>query len=270
MYLTPQEYEVQSALNRFWDANYTQEYTADERNQLAEDFTLEWLDPSKIKIDKPFIRHPATRKRERSRSCTVADVLADFIMRVDQVAERQQEYPVTNPDRSVRDDRDRMQKERSIFFQYEMDAMVEGDVMPSGLVTELQLADDSIEDILFAEVAPDIEAFRQELRRVKQNAEFYTTTLAEKYGYQRKDVLRRIRKLDLSRVRECKVCGSAFYAHDYRRHICDMQQGIVAYKEGDRRKYKLSDKSACELENERKTALNRGKTPILAEENSII
>ncbi|PMY00886.1 hypothetical protein C1Y18_35055, partial [Pseudomonas sp. MPR-R5A] len=89
--------------------------------------------------------------------CTVSDVLADFIMRVDQVAERQQEFPISNPDKSVNGKRERSKKERGTFFQYEMDAMKEGDVMPTGLVTEDKLADQSIEDILFADVPPDIE-----------------------------------------------------------------------------------------------------------------
>lgn len=270
MYITPQEYEVQFALIKFWDDNYTKDYSSAYRSLLAAEFSDKWLDPTKIKIDKAFIRHPATRKRERSRSCTVSDVLADFIMRIDQVAERQQEYPVTNPDRTVKDDSERKEKEQGIFYQFQIDAMKEGDVMPGGFATQYQLADSSIEDLIFAEVVPEIDAFRKELRYIKRNAEFYATTFAEKHGYQRKDALRRIKKLDLSRVRECKICGSAFYAHDYRRHICDMQQGIVAYKEGDRPKYRLSNKSACELENERKSAINRAKSTILAEENSII
>jgi len=225
MYLTPQEIAVQNALDAFWFENYTKLLTLEQRNQLAEQFAAEWVDPKKIKIDKTFIRHPATKKRLYNRDYTVMDVLADFIMRVDQVEERSAEYPVANQDYAVTGAARRQQKERSIFSQGEEDAMEEGDKLPpySVMESDIELAN-SIEDIIFAEVAPDVEKFRAELRKVKRFADFYATTFAEEYGYDKKDALRRIKRMDLSRVRECEVCSGAYYAHDLRQRYCDCQQ----------------------------------------------
>lgn len=249
MYLTPQEKAVQGALNAFWYEHYTKPYTTDQRNQLVEEFTEKWLNRSKFKISKAFIRHPATKTRQFSRNYTVMDVLADFIMRVDQVEERSEEYPIGNPDYEVNGTRRRQEKERSIFFQGDQDCLKEGDTVPAYCVTEDQFEQkNSIEDILFVETAPDVEQFRKELRHVKRFPEFYSTSFAEEYNYEKKDALRRIKKLDLSRVRECYICGSAFYAHDLRRHVCDMQRGIADKKP--------SVQSACELERDRQASQN--------------
>ncbi|MDF1510195.1 hypothetical protein PZE06_18840 [Robertmurraya sp. DFI.2.37] len=264
---TPQEKDVQAALNVFWYVHYTKTYTTDERNRLAEQFAKQWLDPTKVKIDKAFIRHPATAKRDFSRDYTVAEVLADFIMRVDQVAERSEEYPVNNPDHAVNGARERQENERSIYFQYEDDiAEQKGEEprLPPYSVRENSIvAENSIEDVLFAEHSPDIIKFRAELRHVKQFAEFYATTFAEEYGFKKAETMRKIKSLDLSRVRECEICGSAFYAHDLRRHVCDMQYGIKAHRvKGKTPVYEVTDESTCELERERIKARERAKRVI--------
>lgn len=272
MYLTPQEMAVQGALDAFWYEHYTKSYTVNERNELAAAFADQWLDGTKIKSDKAFIRHPATKKRNYDRSYTVADVLADFILRIDQVTERSREYPVQNPDYSLKGDRLRKDKERSIFFQYEEDAMKEGDMIPPYSVTESDFQQaNSIEDILFVDTAPNVEQFRAELRKVKKFAEFYATTFSEEYGYDKRDALRRIKELDLSRVRECEICGSAFYAHDLRRHVCDMQRGVFTHKEkGKKPVFEVTDYSTCEIERDNKKAQERYKTSFLGEKMSII
>ncbi|AZV45180.1 hypothetical protein BAOM_4601 [Peribacillus asahii] len=269
---TPQEMDVQKALTVFWYKYYTQPLTTEQRIELADQFIADWLDSSKVKTDKPFIRHPATRLREYGRVHTVADVLADFIMRVDQVVERSEEYPVINQDASVNSAKERKEKERSIFYEYEEDNMEEGDVLPpySVKVSSIVL-DNSIEDELFAETAPSVKKFQAELRKVKHYKEFFATSFAEEYGYDRKDTLRKIKRLDLSRVRECKICGSAFYAHDFRRYVCDIQRGIKVHKfKGKPPVYEVTKESACELERDRIQAKERYKTRDLDEKNSTI
>jgi hypothetical protein len=251
MYLTPQERAVQGALEAFWYEYYTKELTTDQRNELAGEFAEKWLDGRKFKIDKAFIRHPATKTRQYDRNYTVADILADFIIRADQVEERSAEYPVGNPDYEVSGTRQRQDKERSLYFKDDLDKpKEERDPLPPYSVrsNDIKLPN-SIEDVIFAETAPDIEQFRKELRRVKKYAEYYATSFAQEYGYDKTDALRRIKRLDLSRVRECEICGSAFYAHDLRRHVCDMQRGISDKKP--------SDQSACELERDRQASQKR-------------
>lgn len=255
MYLTPQERAVQSALDAFWYEHYTKELTTDQRNQLADEFAEKWLVDRKFKIDRPFIRHPATKRRSFKRQYTVAEVLADFIIRADQVAEREEEYPVGNPDYEATGSNKRKHKELSLHFKDDLDKpKEERDPLPPYYVraNDIKLPN-SVEDELFKETAPDVEQFRKELRRVKQFPEFYATTFAEEYNYDKKEALRRIKKLDLSRVRECRICGSAFYAHDLRRHVCDMQRGIKVHKEkGKAPVYEVTEKeSACELERNR-------------------
>lgn len=272
MYITPQERVVQGALDAFWYEHYTNEYTTDERNKLAEAFTDKWLDSTKIKVDKAYIRHPATKTRLYDRNYTVVEVLADFIMRVRQVSERSQEYPIGNPDYDVNGARFRQEHERSIFFQNEQDAMEEGETLPPYSVTEDSFEQkNSIEDVLFAENAPDIDRFRKELRHIKKFADFYATTYADERSLDKKEVLRRIKRLDLSRVRECEICGSAFYAHHLRRHVCDMQRGIKVHKEkGKKPIYEVTDYSTCEIERDNKKAQERYKIGILDEKKSII
>lgn len=261
---TPQEKDVQAALTAFWYEHYTKPYTTDERNRLAEQFADQWLDPTKVKIDKAFIRHPATVRRDFSRDYTVAEVLADFIMRANQFAERSAEYPISNPDHFVNSARERQKEERSIYFQYEEDIAAEkgkeSRLPPYSVRENAIILENSIEDILFAEHSPDVGKFQAEIRRVKKFAEFYATTFAEEYGYEKAEVLRRIKRLDLTRVRECEICGGAFYAHDFRRHVCDCQYGIKEHRvKGKAPVYEVTDESTCELkrnqENARKQAI---------------
>ncbi|WP_088105240.1 hypothetical protein [Halalkalibacter urbisdiaboli] len=226
-FVTPQERDVQRALEAFWYEHYTKEYDTSRRNELVEEFAFKWLDNSKIKADRPFIRHPATKKRQYNREYTVGEILADFIMRVDQVEERSKEYPISNPDHKLTGERDREAQERAIFFQWEEDALDKerGETVPPYSVKESDFAQDcSIEDILFSEEVPCVKAFRGRLRKVKRFAEFYATSFAEEYGYDKREILRRIRVLNLDRVRECLVCGGAFYARDMRMIYCDCQQ----------------------------------------------
>ncbi|MGG3691119.1 hypothetical protein [Heyndrickxia ginsengihumi] len=267
--MTPQEKAVQAALDAFWYEHYTKPHTSKQRNELAAVFADKWIDRSKIKPDKVFIRHPATQRRLYDHSYTVAEVLADFIMRVDQVKERDEEFPISNPDHDVNGKFKRRERERFILFRDDEDqSPEETKPMPpySVKVNDIVLPN-SIEDIIFAETAPDVGVFRAQLRKVKKFAEFYATTFAEEYGYDKQEALRGIKRLDLSRIRECEICGSAFYAHDLRRHVCDMQRGIMTRKEkGKKPVYEVTERSTCEIIRDNKKAQER----YLGEKKSII
>jgi hypothetical protein len=224
-FMTPQEKAVQNALDAFWYEHYTKEYTTEERNQLAEEFADNWLE--KVSAVKPFIRHPATKHKRFNRELTVSEVLADFIMRANQFEERQAEYPVNNPDRERNTSKKREAEERSIFFQGWEDALDKdkGESVPAYSVTESEFEqENSIEDVIFQEEVPDVSKFITRLRHVKEFADFYATSFAEEYGFDKADAKKRIRQLDLSRVRECEICGGAFYARDLRLRYCDCQQ----------------------------------------------
>lgn len=258
-FVTPQEREVQAALTAFWYEHYTKQYTTDQRNVLAEQFAEERLDPTKVKIDKVFIRHPATRLRDFTRSCTVADVLADFIMRVDQVAERAEEFPVSNPDHSHTGVQRRQENELSIHYQYQDDIAEqkgkEPRLPPYSIKESDIVIDNSIETTFFAEEQPDVKQFQAELRRVKRNAGTFAKKYAKVRGYEEAEVIRRIKRLEIRRVRECSVCGNAFYAHDKRRHVCDLQRGIKVIRvKGKKTVYEVTNESACELERNREIA----------------
>ena len=54
-------------------------------------------------------------------------------------------------------------------------------------------------------------------------------------GRSREAVDKAIRKLDVTKVKQCDTCGGAFYAHYRGRIHCDIQ------------KYPGSEKSACEV-----------------------
>lgn len=245
--MTDAEIAVQRALNDLWYANYTKLIKQAERNQLAADFAEQWLDPSRIKVDKPFIRHPATARKVFQRNYTVAEVLADFILRAKRKEEKSAEYPILNRDTELRREQSRRQYERSIVFESETDDDAEGmaESLPPYSVYERDLTiDNSIESELFAETSPTVDDFRRQLGKVKANVRKYAREYEAK-GYSYSDTLRRIKRLDLSRVRECVECGQAFYAHDLRRYVCDMQHGRT--EKGER-----SELSTCELSADRR------------------
>ncbi|MHC8516193.1 hypothetical protein [Sporosarcina sp. ITBMC105] len=249
--LTEAEIAVQRALYKLWYEYYTQHMPQEKRNQLAADFAEKWLDPSLIKVDKPFIRHPATRRKVIQPSFTIAEVLADFILRAMQEEEKFADYPVLNPDTELRREFDRKEKERSIVFESEQDtgaADSAESITPtkqpySVSERELPLVE-SVEDELFAEITPTVDAFRRQLEKVKMNARKYARKY-ESQGYQYADTLRRIRRLDITRVRECLECQGAFYAHDFRRYVCDLQHGRT--EKGEQTKL-----STCELSADRR------------------
>lgn len=234
--MTIAESAVQNALYELWYDYYAQSITQKERNQLARDFTEQWLDPSKVKVDKPAYYHPMTRLKQRfdRPPVTALEILADFVIRADIHAERGVEYPVTHEEQEITLE-DRRRTNEVGLFSDEVD-YEEGERVPYGYISEA----DAIAQLYTPTKPISADDFKIELSRVKKYAAFYATSFAEEYGYDRKETLKRINALDLERVRECKVCGGAFYPKDLRRFVCDQQHGLMV---GGGR----SEKSACEL-----------------------
>ncbi|MYL53305.1 hypothetical protein GLW08_08130 [Pontibacillus yanchengensis] len=84
------------ALFRFWQQNLGEGNPA-VRVKQASDFIAEW--ENHVDLAKKITKHPATRKKMRERNYSILDVLADYIISADQVAERRAEYTVYNPDK---------------------------------------------------------------------------------------------------------------------------------------------------------------------------
>lgn len=235
--MTTAELAVKKALYKLWFKKYTKPISTEKRIELVEKFTEEWLDSDKIKVDKAFIYHPMNllKRRYDEPAITVAEVLADFIMRVDIVAERDEDYPILNAEGELTRADQRAEHETGLYSD-DVDAEA-GERVPYGVITEAE----AIAQLYTPREPATVEQFTAELARVKKYAEFYATSLAEEYGYKKCDVLQKIKGLRLERVKKCKICGGGFYPKNIRREVCDQQVGIIA---GGAR----TAESACELE----------------------
>lgn len=214
--------QVSRAVAVLWFEFYTEDLSTVERNYIAYDFTKRWLDAPYLQTTE--VIHPATRKKEKTNALLyvpVTDVLGDFIMRALRSEEKGAEYPVSNPDKVVRDGWIREAAEKPLLLQEEEDALnAKGADFPRGVISESELVKDELPEVS----EPDVEDFRLILSEVKKNAARYAVNYRRKYGYAEKDTMQKIKRLDLSRVAECLVCGNAFYRHDMRRVYCDTQQ----------------------------------------------
>ena len=259
--VTRAETAVQKALYDLWYKHYTKDIGTEKRKQLVYDFITDHLDTKLIKLTKPFIRHPETRLKSYSRTCTPLEILADFMIRAKQTTEKIEEYPVQSADTSFRHAKKRKEKELSIQFQSETDrdnsratyTATKGfgytaPKMPPYSITESELlgGESPVESVIFGDTKKTVANFRKQIRHAQRNVEFYATSY-EELGYDFDEAKKRIRRLDIKRVRACEICGQPFYAHDLRRWICDLQVGVLE-------KGELSKSSACELISARKRA----------------
>lgn len=261
------EARVQLAIYDLWYKHYTDDsLTIEGRIAMTETFATEYADPGEIKLDKAFLRHPATRLKDFSRSCTIGEILGDFIMRIDQVAEREAEYPVHGVEKVFRDtvkdrkriigiysqdEEDRDSAEESVQLRKyglpKQTAMSAYDMSEFSVVQQQSAVGEKvIKNGTGGEETVTIRQFKRVLRLEKAKAKGYARLYAND-GYDYEDALRRIRRLDVKRVRECVECGNVFYAHDKRRHICDLQHGLIQDKKT--KKWRRSHLSHCEVEN---------------------
>ncbi|MFY4775515.1 hypothetical protein [Metabacillus sp. RGM 3146] len=177
--------------------------------------------------------------------------MTDWLLAIDQVAEREEEYPVYNVLKRTRDARKRAAKELAIVT---LDS--DEDTLPPFTVEEKAISvRDPIEEIFFSEdKAESVEEFTALIEKVKTEEDYYVNKYADESPWNEKqpkkkrtfrEVRSAIRKLDTNRIRVCKECNGAFYAHDGRRHVCDVQ------------KYPGNNLSACEVKIHRKRSDSR-------------
>jgi len=262
---------VQKAIYDLWFGNYSNDsLTTEDRIKMTEDFTSEYADPDKVKVDKPFLRHPMTYRKQFQRTATIAEVLGDFILRIDQVCERDEEYPIHGTEKVFMDGQKAQKRELSIYAQAEQDRaealstshlvkyrFTNGTTRPSYSIDEADvIAEASLVGRHKAGYkAPTVAEFGSTLRKVKANPDKWATHFALK-GYDYAITLRKIKRLDIGRVRECIECGEPFYAHDLRRNVCDLQHGIVK-RDG---KWVRSKSSHCEMQNAKKRSEKQRET----------
>lgn len=227
------------AVTKFW-TDHSKAAPQQWRNQLVEQFTEQWIDAD---LYSPIMKHPES-KRKDSRKYSVLDILADFLLNADQVAERKEEYPVQNPNKRAKVENEIETTQLGIATEGDYDE--DTGMLPPFTIDEAKLtSNDPIKEIFFAEsCAKSVAEFKELVEHVKEYRNYYVATYVEEMpekGRDRRQTMEAIRKMDVERVRECPECGGAFYAHDLRRHVCDLQ------------KYPNRQKSACEVNNKRKT-----------------
>lgn len=228
--LTKEQEAVRYELNGLWFEHYTDDnLTTEQRIKIVEDFTDKHLES--IDLYEPVFYHPMNilKKRYDGSRYSVLDILGDFIMHANMHVERNEENPVLHAEQELTNADERKGNEVGI-YSGEVDERV-----PTGYIHE-----NIIRLNHKPKRPPGVEEVRQELTRVKEFAEYWASTLSEEYGYNKSDVLQRIKALDLDRVKECLICGGGFYTRDLRRKVCDQQHGIDS-------KGKRSKRSACEM-----------------------
>lgn len=261
------EAKVQLAIYDLWYKHYTNDtITTRYRNDMARVFMALWSDSTEIKVDKAFLRHPATRLKDFSRSYTIGEILADFIMRIKVAEEKDEIYPVHGVEKVLRDNVKDRKRLVGIYSQDESDrdsaedfdhlrkyrlpkqtTMSAYDMSEFNVIQQQSAVGERIIDHgVDGESSMDIQKFKRVLLKEKSKAKGYARLYAND-GYDYDDALRRIRRLDVKRVRECVECGQVFYAHDNRRYICDLQHGRVQDKVTG--KWRRSHQSHCEVEN---------------------
>lgn len=234
MFLTKAEKEVIVWLNEFLLSH--KDAPPNVRKVLVTYFIDEWK--HKVSLTREIMRHPVIRKKSM-KLYSIHDILTDWLLDIDQVAERTHEYPIENADK-----RARVEKHvRKNVYSLVLDGVRQDDEeyrTPPYSVEESSLdAQDPIEDIFFSDsTLSTVDELRERLLHVKKFREFYVTTYSSEMpekGRSREAVDKAIRKLDVTKVKQCDTCGGAFYAYYRGRIHCDIQ------------KYPGSEKSACEV-----------------------
>lgn len=232
------KYQIQGDLNRIWFKYYTQPITSEQRVKLAEAF-IKRYDNGVNPLTTEF-QHPQTalQGRYNERDLSLAEILADFILRAEDVNDGTIHSHETQENRKDR----RRDKELRI-YEEEMDdgAKEAGERMPSHHITQERTHERmNAPRIAESGKSNSQRKVRAELVNVKEYPEYYATSFKEDHGKEYDETIRRIRRLDLNRIRTCVVCGDGFYAHDLRRKVCDRQHGLL--QDGTRSKL-----SMCEI-----------------------
>lgn len=213
------------------------------------------------------MQHPNTRRKDFRRKYSVLEVLTDFILDVNQVDERSQEYPINNAEKRFRDETKRQENELSVVYDEQRPNDENYRTPPCSIEEHAFNTSNPVENAIFREpTAETVEYLTALLKHVKDNEEVYVERYAdpnkpwnEESPHKKrtpKNVRQAIRNLELERVRECRECGGAFYAHDRRQIVCDLQ------------KYKDSKLSMCQIKNKRKNEKKARKTQELRQKKA--
>lgn len=128
-------------LYTFWDNNYRIE--DDELRVAIADVVISKLESDgwdRKQLQARKYRHPMTRRKNWRTLYSVVDVLADFIMRPVQKAERKAEHPVMNADAEWYDGKKRREREISYEGFNERGGRVDNDgkiYLPKEMAVEL-------------------------------------------------------------------------------------------------------------------------------------
>lgn len=237
------KYKIQGDLNRIWFRYYTKPISTEKRIKIADAFIKRYCtdstetdaaiiartkrkpqfhsairshsyNPHELILSHPQFSQKGANKRIKQ---PLAEILSDFILRAEM------DETGTIKGRETEQHYEEKHKEHNLyFFDGELDEEA-GEKMPKGYITEYEAVmkmDKPRKPVTDGQV-------REELEHVKEFAEFYATTFHEEYDKEYGDSLRRIKRLDLSRVRTCEECSDGFYMRDLRRKLCDRQHGIV-------------------------------------------
>jgi hypothetical protein len=196
------------------------------------------------------MRHPSLLKKSAAYQ-TIGDILADFIMNIGEVAEREVEYPVRGAEKTYREEV--RSNGRDVLLRFERSEL-NPDYQPRGTVFEDAIPHtNSVEDALYGESMDMSEGeLTGLLTAVKKEPREFIVQYADGGPWNRETVDKRrstenvgeaLARVDLRRVRVCKVCGNAFYTHSAqpgRVKVCD----ILPH-------YKQKPKSICQVERDR-------------------
>ncbi|SFP99310.1 hypothetical protein [Salibacterium halotolerans] len=177
-------------------------------------------------LERWTMRHPKLTKK--GAESELINVITDYLLDVDQVAERSEDYPVYNAETEWRQEGARKENERTLMLDGEAGDMDEE--WPAAFdpysINEDKMAhalDNPVEDELFPkDNASDPDSLIALIDTAKQNPRKYAggSRGAES------EVRVKIRRLDTDRVRVCECCGQAYYAHDLKQKYCDVMRSF--------------------------------------------
>jgi hypothetical protein len=229
--------ELYKLMNGFWD-EFKNVPRAD-RPGLAELCVIILKDHGVTQWDLQCLRmrHPSIRIKDKRPRFTVLDILADFVMDVKMKEEKDAEYQVMNVETEYRRDNRRQEKEAALILDEQVNGY-DSSWPTKSIIGEYEHSfNDSnpVEEEVFNRKASgqvNAEEFQKDLLEVKANANKYVKKFADNSAWNedkphikrsKRRVRAAIRKLDINRVKTCRVCKNGFYSRNGR-YICDVMR----------------------------------------------
>lgn len=259
MYQTIAEKQVSEALRKFWLEHYKKRhsYTSDKRNELAETFITEHIGEypffKGINPTTPFLYHPAIYGSVNAVKANIYDILADFIVASDNIAENKAEYPTKSQRYNFDARQEQLRNEIAIHDNEDSDAsqpphtvkMEKVDVAPVFYPLDEIITEDDLQKMI---------------SRIKADPKRWAIDLAKFYGYSREEAAEGIKRMKLENVKTCEVCHNAYHAKDKRQKVCELRKYYkTSYNDGQII-YLLTEKSRCQQKiNREKVSKSRAK-----------